>query len=894
MISAVRHMWISWLLFALLVGALVARPATAQDITGALQGTVVSPEGKPAPEVRISVTGPYLQGSRETLTDHDGFFQFLILPPGKYALHVTRIGLRTLDVRDIVVELGRTAAVGPLRLETQPIELKPVEVQAHGLSIDPVHTTAGGTLEARDYAALPVERDYKSLIAVLPQANDSHRGDPINVGGSTGLENQYYIDGVNVTDARFANRATSLPYDFVRAVDVKTGGYEAQYGRALGAIVNAVTYSGTNDFESSVFGFVEPVALSMTPAATPTLAEAGAVRYDFGARVSGPVVRDRLWYSAAANPRVDQVEKTIAGHGQFLDRTSAMRFAGKLTWRANPTTNVELSLFGDPSKQDQVLPPDPGVSVIVDPGMRLTRVESGGTVTSLRATMTPTRSLLLQASVAQQWDRGSLKAASAAAASNLMWVDYVEGTEGGGYTYDGHSNRGRTSLATRATLLLERNTVSAGVEHELLRDESALNYDYLWHLDPATWLLGHESYSGTFHNRAPAAYVQDTWRVTDRLALNAGLRWSGQYLVGASGRTAQRITDEWQPRGGFSWQLGRMSTRRLFGSYGRFYQSLPANITAMWFVDYDALYSIYSSDPRLPGAVPDAVLNGSSLESDFAHQIPGLHAENFDEFTLGYERLLGAQSKLTLRGLRRDLRSSFQWGEDHSRDMIYVLGTPGSGDFSFLPAPKRQYTALEVAAEGTWQRVRYRASYVLSRNWGNYPGLYDSDLGAANPGRVSTFESPHQAVNSTGYLPNDHTHVAKVSTAYDTWFGVGAGALFTFESGAPINEFAAGPGTYGPAMPSFVVQRGTAGRTPALWNLDLRLTYELPRVRGPRARIQADVLHVGNPRRAVRVDELHYVTTDENGNPATPNPNYKRPTAYQPPMAARLGVQMSF
>jgi hypothetical protein len=890
MISDVRWMRISSFLLTLLVGAMVAGRVVAQDITGALQGTVVSPEGKPEPEVRVSVTGPYLQGARETTTDRGGFFQFLALPPGRYALSAKRIGLRPLDVRDIVVELGRTTAVGPLRLETQPIELKPVEVQAHALSIDPVHTTAGGTLEARDYTALPVDRDYKSLIAVLPQANDSHRGDPINVAGSTGLENQYYIDGVNVTDARFANRATSLPYDFVRAVDVKTGGYEAQYGRALGAIVNAVTYSGTNDFESSVFGFVEPVALSMTPAATPTLAEAGAVRYDYGARVGGPIVRDRLWYSAAVNPRVDRVQKTIAGHGQFLDRTSAMRFAGKLTWRANPTTSVELSLFGDPALQDQVLPPDPGVSIIVDPEVRLTKVESGGTVASLRATMTPTRSLLLQASVAQQWDRGSLRAASAAAASNLMWVDYVAGTEGGGYTYAGRSDRGRTSLATRATLLLERNTVAAGVDYELERDKSALNWDYLQHLDPTTWLLGHESYSGTFHNRSPAAYVQDTWRVTDRLALNAGLRWSGQYLLGASGRTAQRITDEWQPRGGFSWQLGRLSTQRLFGSYGRFYQSLPANITAMMFVDYTALYSIYSLDPRLPGAVPDFVVNGSSLEADFAHQIPGLHAENFDEFTLGYERLLGAQGKLTVRGMRRDLRSSFQWGQDNSRSQIFVLGTPGKGDFSFLPPPKRQYTALEVAAEGTWQRLRYRASYVLSRNWGNYPGLYDSDLGSANPGRVTTFESPHQAVNSTGYLPNDHTHVVKLATAYDTRFGVGAGALFTFESGAPINEFAAGPGAYGPQIPSFVVQRGTAGRTPALWNVDLRLTYELPRVGGPRARLQADVLHVGNPRRAVRVEELHYLTSDRTAI----NPNYKHPTAYQPPMAARLGVQVGF
>lgn len=433
MISVGRWVRITSFLFALLIVALVAGRAAAQDITGALQGTVVSPEGKPEPEVRVSVTGPYLQGSRETTTDRSGFFQFLALPPGTYALRVTRIGLRALEVRDIVVELGRTTAVGPLTLETQPIELKPVEVQAHALSIDPVHTTAGGTLKAKDYAALPVERDYKSIIAVLPQINDSHRGDPLNVAGSTGLENQYYIDGVNVTDTRDASRATSLPYNFVRAVDVKTGGYEAQYGRALGAVVDAVTYSGTNDLEANVFGFVQPVALSLTPRAEPVMAEHGAVSYDLGGRVSGPLLQDRLWFSVALNPRVDQVDKEITGHGLFPDCTSAVRFASKLTWRASPANNVELSVFGDPTVQDQVAPVHSGIDSVTNPDPLLRRLESGGTVASLRWTWVPKPTFLLQSHVAGQWDRNSSVARTSGGTSD-WYLDYVEGTEGGSYS----------------------------------------------------------------------------------------------------------------------------------------------------------------------------------------------------------------------------------------------------------------------------------------------------------------------------------------------------------------------------------------------------------------------------------------------------------------------------
>jgi hypothetical protein len=246
-------------LLGLLLAVVPTRPAGAQEVTGTIQGTVVSAETGPEPEVRVTLSGLNLQGPRETRTDPRGFFQFLAVPPGRYTLNLTRIGLRSMEVPDVVVELGRTTAVPRLSMAIQPVEMEPIIVSGTQatMTIDPVHTAGGGTLNARDYEALPVDRDYKSIITVLPGANPSYRGDPVNVVGSTGLENQYYIDGVNVTDTKTAGRATSLPYNFVRAVDVKTGGYEAQYGRALGAVVNAVTYSGTNDFEMNVFGFTD-------------------------------------------------------------------------------------------------------------------------------------------------------------------------------------------------------------------------------------------------------------------------------------------------------------------------------------------------------------------------------------------------------------------------------------------------------------------------------------------------------------------------------------------------------------------------------------------------------------------------------------------------------------
>lgn len=435
------------LLIGLFLGALACGTAQAQEVTGAIQGTVASAAGSPEPHVVLTLSGPNLQGTRGTSTDVRGFYQFLAVPPGLYDLHVSRVGLQPMEVQQILVELGRTTAVPTLTMNAQPITMEQVVVQAPRVTLDPAHTGAGGTLRTSEYASLPVDRDYKSIIAILPQANTSYRGDPVNVAGSTGLENQYYIDGVNVTDTKNAARATSLPYNFVRSVEVKTGGYEAQYGRALGAVVNALTYSGSNDFQASVFGFTQPSRWAMDAREASGISEGSAVSYDWGARASGPVMKDRLWYSAAVNPRTDRADKTITGFGSYPDRTKAVRFATKLTWKANEATNLELSVFGDPTTRDQVYGLLNGLNSVQNPDALLARVESGGTTASLHGSVTASPSLLLQGSVSGQWDRWLDEGATERGRSEPVYNDWVEGFASGGRGWRMEDDRGRLSLA---------------------------------------------------------------------------------------------------------------------------------------------------------------------------------------------------------------------------------------------------------------------------------------------------------------------------------------------------------------------------------------------------------------------------------------------------------------
>ncbi len=772
----------------LTVGLVLALPASSvtQETTGGVRGRLHSAVTGPVASAYVTATSPDLLGERRAISATDGVFELLLLPPGVYTLRVRAIGHRPLVIQDVEVRLGRITGLGSMALEAAAVELGELTVTAPTATLDPVRTTVGATLTAEDYALLPAERDYKSLIAILPHVNISYHGDPVNAGGSTGLENAYFVDGVNVTTPLDGWEGTNLPYNFVRAVEVKVGGYEAQYGRALGAVVNAVTYSGTNRFEADIFGFLTHDALAAAPKAQ-VLRETGTGGYDVGARASGPVVRDRLWFSAAMNPRLDRVEKELPVLGAFTDERVSYMFAGKLTWRMRPWANLELSVFGDPTVHHQVAPSRWAPNAIpANPDPYLSRQESGGITGSLRATAALGTRGTVEATLAHGTTRANSIAETEIGRTTSQFVDYtvgqglLEGGQGGLFKIA----QSRTAAALRGSLPWGRHTVVAGVEYEDTRVsklQTARDLGWvIWKFAADDYLAMWDSSSGTFHSLIPTAYLQDSWRTSDRLTLSVGVRWSSQFLKAASGGTAQRVTDGWQPRVGFSWQMGARGSGRLFGSYGRFYQQLPLNLPSLWYVDYFQTFSYYSVDPRVPGTLPDSVIDTGTSETYAVNRfgrIPNLTAENFDEFTLGFEYLLGSYGRLGLRGMRRNLRSSFQWGIDPSSETFFVLGTPGQGDFAFLPPPKRQYTALEATVDGSIGRVTYRVSYVLSRTWGNYTGLYSTDSYLAQPGGNDGFAMPHQAVNSTGLLPNDRTHVLKLVATYRPFARVDLGTL---------------------------------------------------------------------------------------------------------------------
>ena len=375
------------------------------------------------------------------------------------------------------------------------------------------------------------------------------------------------------------------------------------------------------------------------------------------------------------------------------------------------------------------------------------------------------------------------------------------------------------------------------------------------------------------------------------MVLNYGLRWTREEFVSDAGVVVQTIDNEWQPRVGFVYQPGRIGTQRIYGSAARYFlEVMTGPLTA--YESGGAIWSwcSYDHDPRLDPTGGDCI----SVPSAVQPELKGLRGQYQDDYSLGYQRQLGERHRVGVRALYRTLGDAIEDGLVTATEQA-VWGNPGRGELAAdYPRATRVYKALEFTVEGQpTARSGYLASYVLSENTGNYMGLYNTDYNIPGPNVNAAFDIPDTMPNGDGLLPNDRTHVLKGSGFYRFVSGLNVGASLLWASGTPLNEFG---GTTPAGWYSFLRKRGTAGRTPSIFDLSLRLDYTFLRNSPGRwkPRLILDVYHLFSGRKPVDYDQVHYFNEDADGNQIDPNPTYGMVKQYYPPTTARLGLEVSF
>ncbi|HKO01407.1 MAG TPA: TonB-dependent receptor, partial [Thermoanaerobaculia bacterium] len=291
------------LFIILLIVLFIATPAFTQTTTGSASGVVTASDGNPLPGTTVAISSPSLQGTRTAVTDGSGAYHFFNLPPGDYRLTFTLEGFRSVS-KTARVSLGTKATIDvSLALSAVTEEMT---VTAAAPVLDTTSSSLGTNLDVRAIETLPTGRNYASIVQVAPgvssDANPSNgQQSTISVYGSSGAENAYFIDGVNTTNMEYGFQGKELNFEFISEVDVKTGGYEAEFGRSTGGIINVITKSGGNEFHGDAFGYYDNDSLQsnaksvVSDSGTP----AGFTRKDFGLDAGGYLMRDKLWFFAA-------------------------------------------------------------------------------------------------------------------------------------------------------------------------------------------------------------------------------------------------------------------------------------------------------------------------------------------------------------------------------------------------------------------------------------------------------------------------------------------------------------------------------------------------------------------------------------------------------------------
>jgi hypothetical protein len=355
--------------------------ASAQETTGSVAGQITDPQGLAVPGATITVTGP--QGARTYPTDAEGRFIAPFLTPGIYTVRAELQGFKASEQQNVQVQLGARREVN-LRLETGGLT-ETVQVLGAALVIDVRSTTVGGVLDSEQLQRLPVGRSLSDTLYLVPgvslgagiNAGTHSVGSNANpsISGASGLENNYIVDGVNITDVGFGgfgpynsvhgSLGAGVTTDFIKETEVKTAGFEAEYGQTTGGVINVITKSGANVFSGSAFGYTRPSALEgawkQLQVPNGAVNTTGIDNYDAGISVGGRIVPDRLFFFGTYNPQW-QSRTFVAPEGfpyaslGGVDRKRTIQaYAGKLSGQFNSNHRLDFSLFGDPSKGESGL-----------------------------------------------------------------------------------------------------------------------------------------------------------------------------------------------------------------------------------------------------------------------------------------------------------------------------------------------------------------------------------------------------------------------------------------------------------------------------------------------------------------------------------------------------------
>ncbi len=329
----------------LTVALLAVGGVQAQSTTGRIIGSVTDQGGQGLPGASVTISSDVLIGGpRSAIVDDDGNFQFISLHPGKYTVKIDHSGFVSQERQEVKVALGGAAALfiamPQARFESE------IEVVAETSIVDPTQVNTEQVFDLNFMQQAAVGSNNRNYLYIVGQAPGVTGTAIPNVLGSTLSENAYFIDGQDTTDPLTGTWGTLYNYDAIAEVEIQTSGFEAEYGRATGGLINVLTKSGGNQFSGTLDiryrgdGFQESSDLYDASNLETSF-------QDIAATLGGPVARDKLWFFAAYE--LVNSKRTPADSPTTRDY-EGQNYNLKLTWQMAPSWRMMGRVSGDPAE----------------------------------------------------------------------------------------------------------------------------------------------------------------------------------------------------------------------------------------------------------------------------------------------------------------------------------------------------------------------------------------------------------------------------------------------------------------------------------------------------------------------------------------------------------------
>ena len=963
--------------FVFFLTAVLVLPTFSQRQTGNLEGKVVDSENSPLPGVALTLSSPALLGTRSFVTGGDGSFRFVALLPGIYTVKCVLSGFKTLTREGLIVNVGKTTTVR-FAMEPSPIE-EEIIVTTSAPVVDVKSSKANITYTKDLFENIPMSRSLFAIIGSMPgavvdasmpgsigewAASHSFHGSPIS-------HNALAVDGLNTTEGTTGRPLFQPDLSIVEEIEMEIGGHPAEVGGITGAYVNIVSKSGGNEFhgEGTVYYFSEGLVdenfsqqqLDTIGLGSPSF---NKNELNLSSSLGGPIFKDKLWFFIAGN-----FQKSAAAVAGFpLDSTTKIMYGmGKLTFQLNK--NIKLMGYYNlaktwverrgarynktPEATHRMTDRIPNVNV------QLNWVLSNNSYLDARVLLFDQKNyyLFYPEAVNENYDRGT-------------------GMYSGGYQYEQYSWRIRKSALASYTLFADD---FIGGDHEIKTGaevQQNIQHTAFWNPIPLRSYTSNGSpyyygdnrgqfiafaMAGTEEDADAARtdqratsyffYIQDSWRIKERLTLNLGLRYEyttaslpAQYVPEVTywlwldpvyfsqkdyAEAKNYVTFKGlQPRLGLAYDIFGNGKTIFKAAYSRYID--PLLIRAFKQVNPNGWgRRTYNwTDNNLNGIFDPAPIDSYTLLSTQGRMDPtGFDIYNYvdknqktpkwDEYIVGIDHELLSNFRVGVSYIYKSQKdiwdiiekdNELNWGtqftvndpgydgifgtSDDQELTLYDRTRPQGVDFlANVPQAYRKYRGVEFVFEkrmsNKWQLL---GSIVYSKSWGTM-----GTTGGASIGSSKTFMTPNDMINRDGRLDMDVPLVISFQGTYQIPYGINLSAYFVHSSGSPyaraVNVYCPGYGGY------YTIRAETVGtrRRPSANYLSLRLEKEFAFRNLGRLGFFLDVYNALNNAYIYTSDDdllIHgYIEKDGSFKE---HPNWQRIINVSSPRYIKLGVRFTF